>query len=1005
MRHNISNPSLEAQYKRLHRDRFYIKEDSSLADYVESHLEEYKAMQEYQDLMNNHHWTEDEVFQDVLGKLKQDNQRTISAHFKHMVNLTDVPTDPVWGQYSYQEIIDMAEQGAHVPDDILQWAKAMANDDIVSYDMSDIGSDEDVLNNLDADMVDDRGAETKQQIKRYSQIADKQKAEAEEKVTETENANIQMEKMQENLEDMQKSAAERVEMYQNELSELENKAKAGEELTPEEQIKYRAISGNIEDENHNIVLVTNQVDKEIESLFDIMNDDFNQIDTYNKLSEQLDIKAENFVSKETKLNSGTLKSSLSNVGFFSNPYQSSALGGSLGFNLLDISRNLYLQTSLLNNNMFTASNIMFKLDMDVDNIDNVVSTDNTNDEIIDNTENAENSADDEENNNVNADNDTDDAGNANSLEKSDIEEQPADNSVVEDEFTEEENVGAENQNVSTVDADNSELGDVAEGVDNSTPTIANEENGLAPDTEQFEIEELESADEVSYDNNETNNEQEMTMTDAMAVEEIGNAANITASDAVARTEQAENDLAQSVEDTEEHISSLNNKQNKINSVAKQSEALQSEVDSLKVQRDSLLPNIEAENDLQNVLSESELSVPENNNTPITDNPELAALVSKSETLEKDIEKNESSIYVLSNSSNAEASVVRDDVSVTDNVQAQDQADAQQNAEAHKTQSSNILELAQKFIMLKNMGAMLMLSPWTAVRGIQMYNTGRYGENASLVANEAVMLAHGNLINSGTSIGAFRNGLFVKESKTSAAASLVENEANEANAQADDMKNNLADNQLPEPGAAEANQTQVVIEQSNSQANTQNADENVLNENASNENDNEGSASQDVNKKESPRDESFSVQQAITTAMTVSDAEIEAETVEDESSNDNLEILNEQIAEQINSSKPEYMKNPGIVDDEEIQSEEFTPDMDVEQMEVIAADSTKESIRAEVRSAVLELMQSTLSETNKNEQKKDSDTDKRHKLFTQFEREKKDALRKTVQKINRARDAR
>ena len=952
--------SLEDMYKSLHNTRFYIKKDSSLSYYVENNLDTYLQMEEYQNLINYHNWTESDVYFDVLGKLKYKNQRVIAAHFKHMLSLTGTPTDPVWGQYSYQEIIDMAEQGAHVPDDILQWAKAMANDDIVSYDMSDIGSDDDILNNLDADMVDYRAAEAKQQMKRYSQIADKQKNEAQEKVTDTENVSIEMEKQQENLESKQKLAADKIEMYKNELENLQARVSNGEELTSAEQIKYRALSGKIEEENHNIVLVTNQVDKEVENLFDSINDTFEDADTYNTLSEQLNIKAENFVETESKLNSGTLHSTISNIGLFSNNYQNNALAGSLSFNLLEISRNIYLQTSLLNNNLFAASNIRFELAADINNTANIESTDNFDNEISDNM-----TVEDNEENNINPDNDKEDEINPEAeIEPEPIESQQAQNNIDEDNNTED---------------DYSESEDISLENDRST--------------------ELD-------DNNENEDNNNLTMEDGKSVEAKGKSANVTANNATLRTEKAENDFAQTVKDTKKHTSSIKNKQNKINSVAKQSTSLETKADSLNAEKDNVLAQIETHSNPQNII-DNEAPASENINAP-ADNAELSALTEQSEELEKNIEKNENITENLSKNVANEASDVSEDVEKTDKSESKEQDSARQNIEAHKTLSENILDIAQKFIAVKKPGAILMLSPWTEATGITMNNIGRYGETASFIANEAVMLAHGNLIDCVSAIKDFRDGSLVKKSKTNAVANQVKKDANTANSQTKNIKNNLANSQLQEQNTNEEHPVQPKTEPENNQGNSQNIESNLSYENNNgNENKNSEARSKEADKKDSPRNESMMVQQTIMTQMTISDKDIENETVKKENAGrkSDLKALNKQIAEQINSSKPEYMKAPNIVDEEEVQSEEYTPDINEEQTEAISADSAKESIRAEVRSAVLELMQSTLSETNKNAQKKDSDVDKRHKLFTQFEREKKDALRKTVQKINRARDAR
>ena len=140
-------------------------------------------------------------------------------------------------------------------------------------------------------------------------------------------------------------------------------------------------------------------------------------------------------------------------------------------------------------------------------------------------------------------------------------------------------------------------------------------------------------------------------------------------------------------------------------------------------------------------------------------------------------------------------------------------------------------------------------------------------------------------------------------------------------------------------------------------------------------------------------------------LSVSSKDIELDASDTEDIRDNSEQVQNVAAKKITSERADYHKNPLISDKSEQQGEELTIDIDAKVAQAAAQESAKESAQKTVKESVREVMQSTLSSVNQKAQNKDTDKDKRHKMFTQFEREKQEAIRKAVQKISNVKDAR
>ncbi len=154
------------------------------------------------------------------------------------------------------------------------------------------------------------------------------------------------------------------------------------------------------------------------------------------------------------------------------------------------------------------------------------------------------------------------------------------------------------------------------------------------------------------------------------------------------------------------------------------------------------------------------------------------------------------------------------------------------------------------------------------------------------------------------------------------------------------------------------------------------------------------------------DETIEVQQVVSPEISISDNDIKLVDVPNSvESEDEMPAAQEDVKASIADATTEAYTNPLIRDNRDAIYEEADAAIKDEMKVVASVDAAKTSSKAVVKADVAEIMQSSLSSVGVRAQRKDSDNDKKHKLFTQFENQKRNEARKTVQKVNKARDAR
>lgn len=166
-------------------------------------------------------------------------QKMRGAHNEIYSNLSSIYeiTDPEWAGYSYEEIIEMENNGYKIPDDVLQWAHAQQQADVTSYVViTDDASTDDYSSTEEA--KDDNSLDNiRQKAIKYITQADNSIKETELQVQEFQKKIQKANDIKKEQEDSYKESMNKINDLTSEWKTLDNKNKNGA-LTKSEQKRY-----------------------------------------------------------------------------------------------------------------------------------------------------------------------------------------------------------------------------------------------------------------------------------------------------------------------------------------------------------------------------------------------------------------------------------------------------------------------------------------------------------------------------------------------------------------------------------------------------------------------------------------------------------------------------------------------------------------------------------------------------------------------------------------------
>ena len=100
-------------------------------------------------------WSEEQLNEYASSLIQKHNSAANSLNLDAAFSILGKPLDPEWSQYSYEEILQMEDNGVLIPEEFLEWAHSMQSSNTVEYQL-DTGDVNDIndAEGLKADIGD-----------------------------------------------------------------------------------------------------------------------------------------------------------------------------------------------------------------------------------------------------------------------------------------------------------------------------------------------------------------------------------------------------------------------------------------------------------------------------------------------------------------------------------------------------------------------------------------------------------------------------------------------------------------------------------------------------------------------------------------------------------------------------------------------------------------------------------------------------------------------------------
>ena len=337
---------------------------------------------------------EDEFYLEYAQRKKN---TSFNAKFQNIYGGTDVAPDPEYAQYSYEEILAMANNGVNIPKNVIGWAKGQQEADITDYVVisensdeysQDTNSEESELNKIRA-QVKDNTVKSKKAQEIIKNSVDNSKN----FITTAQN----IAQKQKNI--LANNSIDKTEEMANEWKALDKKKKE-EGLSSSEEATYKKLSKKLE-KNGNIIKELDKNSSELDNFLSSI-DELNT-ETLSGLSIAQDTitSANNLAGNDSNINifykahayraaatnSSTLEDTLNNI----DDAQLAFIGEKIAHDLENLSNetiddinNGTTQDTVTFANEYINKAIYIKNILDIDTENGIQETDNNQDEEIEN---------------------------------------------------------------------------------------------------------------------------------------------------------------------------------------------------------------------------------------------------------------------------------------------------------------------------------------------------------------------------------------------------------------------------------------------------------------------------------------------------------------------------------------------------------------------------------------------------------------------------------------------
>ena len=984
-------------YKTRHAD--------SIVENIDKLVDKLKAKDGWENVDEN------DIITYVIDNITYQNNRNFKAHNESIAYRFDDPRDSKWRAYTPEEILAMADSGSNVPKDVYEWAKSQVNSSIDGYTLDTGIVTEGDSTNTDADSgISKRSQDQKEALQQYALKAQAQDKLLNDEGTELIRRNDELEDKENDLVLAQRESKDKIKSYKEKIDRINEKVQRGEELTDTEKATYNKMAELIKNESKNIIIDAESIENDLESLANDMDDMSATIEVNNELKYKIKDIGKTYRYNETQ-NAKHLP--IEKVNMLSPELENkvyAAVIGNLQLNSFDKAIDLDLASAKVKNNNEEANYLSGEIEQSV----NTIVTQNVNSTEIENNFNAstketeqENSEEKSEENLTNEDNTTAIAEQENQPSvdnKAAAQENDEISTPLETPENKNSEISAQTNPITNAENDEMSADNISfasifeEGFEEENPignTTEVEEESSISDTrnlpeevdkkDNIEAKEEEQQQQDLSAENKTRamNSQGVTELDTQKAEEENDTAVETTRTADASSTKAESDLISDTNETATITNTLETNENNIKSLKTNLSSIHAKL--AKMNRDIEQTNREIntitreENNTtttsNTIYSESDITNKEQNIENIASEMQKAGNEAEQNTQQIKTTQTDSNTNAKQQTGNSQLKISEENCIKNNNLS---------DADEQKTNEQKMADSDSKFGKLKtntNIQTEFAL-PKDVAKTI--LDVGSSGEDSSKMAAQSIKLAHSNL----TGAAADGSGIIpeMKESSENinTANKSVESSANETQTDTLNIQNELQRNQ----NATENNEAENYTASQNDETKEEKTNAEI------------------DNAKPTISDESREIQETANSEISISDGDVEEaiETAPQEPQNITPTSENS-IESSITDATLSSFNNP-LIPDTNSRNRAAAEDVARATLKELAAqEPVKESAKVIFKNDVAEVMKSTLSGVSKREQQKDTDRDKKHKILTQFENLKRSEARKTVQKVNKARDVR
>jgi hypothetical protein len=229
---NVSN----SEYSKYNTSNITI--DSTLAAKYSDSVVEYAKLLKAK---NGTKYSDAYYLEYAKNQALREIQGSIGAFYKK--NAANLPIqDIAWAAYSYEEIIQMENDGYNIPEDVLLWAHAQQQSDITDYIVLSESTDSAENSNTEATTGTDELSQLQKVAKENILKVDKAIDKSEEKQEEYNQAAVIANRVKKENEKSYQENLQKIENDTKEWKKLDDKKRSGAKLSLTERIRYAALS-------------------------------------------------------------------------------------------------------------------------------------------------------------------------------------------------------------------------------------------------------------------------------------------------------------------------------------------------------------------------------------------------------------------------------------------------------------------------------------------------------------------------------------------------------------------------------------------------------------------------------------------------------------------------------------------------------------------------------------------------------------------------------------------